>query len=104
MIPSDTPHRIGGAEAMIPMTKRSLCFLPRSTLSILECDAVLKNIVSTINNRPLGFNLIEDHVLTPNQLLLGHNYTPIHPPASKLEANITVLLPQVKAIMSSWFL
>ena len=45
----------------------------------------------------------EDEVLTPNQLLLGSNYDPVHPPAPVLEGNITVLLPHVQAIVSSWF-
>ena len=46
----------------------------------------------------------EDDVLTPNQLLLGRNFDPVHPPNSVLEANITVLLSHVRAILSSWFL
>ena len=88
---------------MVKVTKRSLRYLPTSSLTLLEFDAALKNIASTINNRPLGFNINEDQVLTPNQLLLGRNYDPIHPPNPVLEANITVLLPHVRAIVSSWF-
>ena len=84
-------------------TKRSLRYLPISSLTLLEFDAAIKNIVSTINNRPLGFNTNEDEVLTPNQLLLGRNFDPIHPPEPVLEAHITVLLPHVRAIVSSWF-
>ena len=101
--PSDAPHRLGGAESMVKATKRSLRYLPTSSLTLLEFDAALKNIASTINNRPLGFNINEDEVLTPNQLLLGRNFDPIHTPNPVMEANITVLLPHVRAIVSSWF-
>ena len=104
IIPPGAHHRIGGAESMVKATKRSLRYLPTSSLTLLEFDAALKNIASTINNRPLGFNVSEDDVLTPNQLLLGRNYDPVHPPNGVIEANITVLLPHVKAILSSWFL
>ena len=69
----------------------------------MEFDAAIKNIASTINNRPLGFNVNEDDVLTPNQLLLGRNFDPVHPPEPVLESNIAVLLPHVRAIVSSWF-
>ena len=103
VIPPAAPHRIGAAESMVKATKRSLCYLPTSTLTILEFDAVLKNIASTINNRPLGFNTTEDQVLTPNQLLLGRNYDPILPPDSMREANITVLHSSLRNIVSSWF-
>ena len=64
--PPDAPHRLGGAESMVKATKRSLRYLPTSSLTLLEFDAALKNIASTINNRPLGFNIKEDEVLTPN--------------------------------------
>ena len=59
---------------MVKATKRSLCYHPTSTLLLLEFDAAIKNIASTINNCPLGFDISEDEVLTPNQLLLGRNY------------------------------
>ena len=65
VIPPDAPHRIGGAEVMVKATKRSLHYLPTSTLSLLEFDAAIKNIASTNNNFPLGFNVSEDEVLTP---------------------------------------
>ena len=89
---------------MVKATKRSLRYLPTSSLTLLEFDAAIKNIASTINNRPLRFNVNEDDVLTPNQLLLGRNFDPIHPPKPILESNITVLLPHVRAIVSSWFI
>ena len=41
--------------------------------------------------------------MTPNQLLLGYNYDAVHPPDSTREVNITVLLPHVCAIVSTWF-
>ena len=63
---------------MVKATKRSLCYLPTSTLSLLEFDAAIKNIASTINNHPLGLNVSRDEVLTPNQLLLGRFYDPVH--------------------------
>ena len=88
---------------MVKETKRSLHYLPTSSLSILEFYAILKNIASAINNCPFGYNATEDQVLTPNQLLLGCNYDAVHPPDSTREVNITVLLPQVPAIVSSWF-
>ena len=75
--------------------------LNTSVLSILEFNAVLKNIAYTVNNHLLGFNITEDPVLPLNQLLLGPNYDPDHTLASKPEANITVLLPQVQSIAFS---
>ena len=90
VIPYAAPHRISVAESMVKVTKRSLHYLPTSSLSILEFDAVLKNIASTIYNRPLGFNTSEDQVLTPNQLLLGRNYDVTLPPESMREVKITV--------------
>ena len=101
--PPDAPHRLGGAESMVKATKRSLRYLPTSSLTLLEFDAALKNITSTINNRPLGFNINEDEVLTPNQLLLGRNFDLIHSPDPVIETNIAVLLPHVRAIVSPWF-
>ena len=89
---------------MVKATKRSVRYLPTSSLTLLEFDAALKNIASTINNQPLGFNINKDEVLTPNQLHLGGNIDPIHPPDLVIETNIAVLLPNVRAIMSSWFL
>ena len=103
VIPPAAPHRIGAAESMVKATKRSLRYLPTSSLSILEFDAVLKNIASTINNRPLGFNTTEDQVLTPNQLLLGRNYDATLPPDSTREANISALHSSFRGIVSSWF-
>ena len=88
---------------MVKPRKRSLRDLPTSTLPLLEFDAAIKNIAFTINNCLLGFNVSEDEVLTPKQLLLGRNYDPVHPPAPVLEGNISVLLPHVRAITSSWF-
>ena len=79
VIPPDAPHHLGGAESMVKATKRSLRYLPTSSLTLLEFDAAIKNIASTINNRPLGFNVNKDDVLTPNQLLLGRNFDPVHP-------------------------
>ena len=102
--PPDSPNCLGGAESMVKATKRSLRYLPTSSLLLLEFDAALKNIASTINNWPLGFNINEDEVLTPNQLLLGRNFNPIHPPDPVMETNIAVLLPHIRAIVSSWFL
>ena len=100
--PPDAPHRLGGAEIMVKATKIYLRYPPTSSLTLLEFDAALKNIASTINNWPLGFNTNEDEVLTPNQLLLGRNFDPIHPPDLVLETNITVLLPHIREIVSSW--
>ena len=44
-------------------------------------DMILPN--STINNRPLGFNVSKDKVLTPNQFTIGQNYDKIHSPNVK---------------------
>ena len=69
--------------------------------ALLHCWSLM--LASTINNCPLGFKVNEDHLLTLNQLLLGRNFNLIHPPKPVLESNITVLLPHVRAIVSSWF-
>ena len=88
---------------MVKATNQSLCYIPTSFLTLLEFDAAIKNVASTINNRPPGLNVNEDDMLIPIQLLLGRNYDPVHPPSSVVEANITVLLPHAWAIVSSWF-
>ena len=88
---------------MVKATKRSLRYLSTSSLTLLEFDAALKNIASTINNWPLGFNINEDEVLTPNQLLLGRNFDPIHPLDPVKEINNAVLLSHVRAIVSPCF-
>ena len=88
---------------MVKATKRSLPYLPKSSLTLQEFDAAIKNIASKINNCPLVFNVNEDEQLTPNQLLIGRNYDPVHSPAPVLESNITVLFPHVWAIVSAWF-
>ena len=80
---------------MVKATKRSLWYLPTSSLTLLEFDVAMKNIASTINDCPLGFNVTEDEVLTPKQLLLGRIYNPVHPPPLVLEGNISVLLSYV---------
>ena len=89
---------------MVKATKRSLRYLPTSSLTLLELDAAIKNIASTINNHSLGINVNKDDVLILIQLLLGRNFNPIHPPKPVLESNITVLLPHVRVIVSSWFI
>ena len=66
IIPSDTPHWIKGAEAMVEATRRSPYYLSISSLTLLEFDAAIKNIASTINNHHLDFNVSEDAALTPN--------------------------------------
>ena len=88
---------------MVKATKRSLKYLPTSSLTLLEFDAVIKSIASTVNNRPLGFNVNKDQVLTPNQLILSRNYDPIYPPNPVIDAHISVLLLHVKSIVSLWF-
>ena len=89
---------------MVKAVKRSLRYLPTCALTLLEFDAAIKSIASTISNRPLEFNIQENQVLTPNQLILGRNYDPVHPPSPVIEAHVSVLLSHVRAIVSSWFL
>ena len=88
---------------MVKASKRTLRYFPNSSLTLLKFDAAIKNIASTINNQPLWFNTNMDEVLTPNQLLIGRNFNPIHPPEPVLGTNITVLLPHIRAIKFSWF-
>ena len=88
---------------MVKAVKRSLKYLPTCHLSLLEFDSALKCIASTINNRPLHFNIQEDQVLTPNHLILGRSYDPVHPPNPLVEAPVAVLLTHVKSIVSRWF-
>ena len=89
---------------MVKAVKRSLRYVPTCHLTLLEFDSAIKCIASTINNRPLEFNIQESQVLSPNQLLLGRNYDPVHPPNHVVEAPVAVLLTNVRAIVSSWFL
>ena len=51
-IPPDAPHRVGESEAMVKTLQRSLRYIPTSPLTIMEFDCVLKQIASTVNNRP----------------------------------------------------
>ena len=88
---------------MVKAVKRSLKYLPKCGLSLLEFDSAMKCIASTINNCPLHFNIQEDQVLTPNHLILGQSYDPVHPPNPLVEAPVAVLLTHVKSIVSRWF-
>ena len=88
---------------MVKAVKRSLRYLPTCRLTLLEFDSAIKYIASTINNRPLHFNIQEDQVLTPNQLLLGCNYDPVHPPNQVVEAPVAVQLSLVRTIVNNWF-
>ena len=101
--PPEAHHRLGSAEALVKAVKRSLKHLPVCRLSVLEFNAAIKSIAASINNRPLGFSVQEDKVLTPNHLLLGRTYDPVHPPAPLVEAPLTVLHNHVKSILESWF-
>ena len=102
-IPPNAIHRLGGAEAMVNATKRSIRYLLLNSLTLFKFDSALRNITSTINNCPMGFNVNEDTVLTPNQPLLGCNYHPIHPTTHRPKVNLTVLLPHTQSIVSSRF-
>ena len=66
VIPPVAPHCLGGAESMVKATKRSLRYLSTCSLTLLEFNTAIKNIALSINNCPLGFNVNEDDVLTPN--------------------------------------
>ena len=88
---------------MVKAVKRSLRYLPTCRLSLLEFDSALKCIASMINNCPLHFNIQEDQVLTPNQLILGRNYDPVYPPSPVVEAPVAVLLTHVRTIVGRWF-
>ena len=89
---------------MVRVTKRSLRYLPTSSLSLLEFNAAIKSIASMINNRLLELNIQENQVLTPNQLLLGRNYDPVYPPTPVPESHVSALLLHIRSIVSSWFL
>ena len=93
----------GEALGVLPVERCTHCKVKLADCRICSSDAALKNIVSTINNRPLGFNISEDQVLTPYQLLLGRNFNQVHPLDPVKETNIAVPLPHVRAIVSSWF-
>ena len=53
--------------------------LPNIKSTLLEFRTIINEITTSINNRPLG--ILEDNMqpLTPNQLLLGRNFSPIAP-------------------------
>ena len=42
VIPPDAPHRVGGDEVIVKTLKRSLRYIPTSSLSIMEYDCALK--------------------------------------------------------------
>ena len=88
---------------MVKTLKRSLRYIPTSTLSIMEFHCVLTQIASTVNNRPLGYLTSEDSILTPNQLILGRNYDTTHPMVPGPEVNIAFMLPHIRNIISNWF-
>ena len=88
---------------MVKAVKRSLRYLPSANLTMLEFDCMLTSIASTINNKPLGFNISSGEVLTPNQLILGRAYDPELPPSNPSMVPIPALHSHLRNVVSTWF-
>ena len=82
VLPTAAPWHNGGPESMIKAVKASIRCLPTSSLSLTEFRTVLAEIVTSINNWPLGKCPESSYPLTPHQLLLGKNWTRNPPPFS----------------------
>jgi hypothetical protein len=102
--PTAAPWRSGGAEAMVKQVKSSLRCLQTSHLSTMEFRTVLAEITTTINNRPLGVCPVSKQPLTPNQLLLGRNYSKVAPEVTApINTTTTGLAPYLIAVYNAWW-
>ena len=102
--PTVAPWRSSGAEAMVKQVKSSLRCLPTSHLTTIEFRTVLAEITATINNRPLGVCPVSEQPLTPNQLLLGRNYSKMAPEVThSIDTTTTGLAPYLIAVYNAWW-
>ena len=86
LIPTDSQHFNGVAEAMVKATKRQLtACLENRTFTKGEMDTVLTSVATIINSRPLGKKAGED-------VLTGGPITPLH----LLTGRATIDVPEVR--------
>ena len=57
---------------------------------------VVQNIASTINNRPLAFNLSSEEILSPNQILLGRAFSENLPPEVNEPVSYSMMSSNIK--------
>ena len=102
--PTAAPWRNGGPEALVKQVKGSLKNLPTSHLSLTEFRTVVAEITASINNRPLGACPLSNQPLTPNQLLLGRNYSRLAPTLLQpVDTSVTGLAPYLIAVYQAWW-
>ena len=102
--PTEAPWRNGAVEAMVKQLKSSFKMLPNYKLTLLEFRTIINEITTSINNRPLG--ILEDNMqpLTPNQLLLGRNFSPIAPGTNvNADTSLLGLKDYIKDVYKTWW-
>ena len=73
-------------------------------LTMMEFWTVLAEITATINNRPLGVCPFSAQPLTPNQLLLGRNYSRLAPELNcPTDTSTTGLAPYIIVVYQAWW-
>ena len=78
--------------------------LPNFKLSLLEFKTLIAEITTSINNRPLGTLQDDQQPLTPNQLLLGRNFSPISPGTSiNADTSLLGLKGYIQDVYSTWW-
>merc|ERR1712177_28830 len=77
--PTEAPWTNGAVEAIVKQLKSSFKMLPNFKLTLLEFRTIINQITTSINKRPLGVLESNMQPLTPNQLLLGRNFSLIAP-------------------------
>ena len=102
--PTEAPWRNGAVEAIVKQLKSSFKMLPNFKLTLLEFRTIINEITTSINNRPLG--ILENNMqpLTPNQLLLGRNFSPIAPGTNiNADTSLLGLKGYIQDVYKTWW-
>ena len=102
--PTEAPWRNGAVEAIVKQLKSSFKMLQNFKLSLLEFKTLIAEITTSINNRPLGTLQDDQQPLTPNQLLLGRNFSPVSPGTSiNADSSLLGLKGYIQNVYSTWW-
>lgn len=102
--PTEAPWRLGAVEAIVKQLKSSFKMLPNFKLTLLEFRTIINEITTSINNRPLRVVKSNVQPLTPNQLLLGRNFSPVAPGTNvNADTSLIGLKGYIQDVYKSWW-
>lgn len=100
------PWMVGGAEASVKLMKQQMKILKikegEKKLSAIEYETLFARISSIVNERPLVIGGEPGMVLTPNDLLYGHNNTMLDH-ESPQETVLTKRTSAIQESLNSWW-